>query len=62
MGMMTRVRSAISLLMADLTRKEIPYILAAGDIRSGSPRQIVIAVGDGAMAATTAQKLLLQLS
>jgi thioredoxin reductase (NADPH) len=37
---------------------EIPYILAAGDIRSGSPRQVVAAVGDGAIAAVTAQKLL----
>jgi thioredoxin reductase (NADPH) len=35
-----------------------PYILAAGDIRSGSPRQVVTAVGDGAAAAITAQRLL----
>jgi thioredoxin reductase (NADPH) len=35
-----------------------PYILAAGDIRSSSPRQVVTAVGDGAAAAITAQKLL----
>jgi thioredoxin reductase (NADPH) len=34
------------------------YILAAGDIRSGSPGQVVTAVGDGATAAITAQKLL----
>ncbi|OPY76321.1 MAG: Thioredoxin reductase [Syntrophorhabdus sp. PtaU1.Bin058] len=34
------------------------YILAAGDIRSGSPRQVVTAVGDGAAAAITAQRLL----
>jgi thioredoxin reductase (NADPH) len=37
---------------------EAPYVLAAGDIRSGSPRQIVSAVGDGAIAAISAQKLL----
>jgi thioredoxin reductase (NADPH) len=37
---------------------EVPYILAAGDIRSGSPRQVVTAVGDGAIAAITAQGLL----
>ncbi|OGO20014.1 MAG: hypothetical protein A2144_07460, partial [Chloroflexi bacterium RBG_16_50_9] len=37
---------------------EVPYILAAGDIRSGSPRQVVTAVGDGAIAAITAQRLL----
>ncbi len=35
-----------------------PYILAAGDIRSQSPRQIVTAVGDGTTAAISAQKLL----
>jgi len=41
---------------------EIPYILAAGDIRAASPRQIATAVGDGATAAVTAQKLLQQLT
>jgi thioredoxin reductase (NADPH) len=35
---------------------EAPYVLAAGDIRSGSPRQVVTAVGDGAIAAVTAQR------
>jgi thioredoxin reductase (NADPH) len=37
---------------------EVPYILAAGDIRGGSPRQVVAAVGDGAIAAITAERLL----
>jgi thioredoxin reductase (NADPH) len=37
---------------------EVPYIFAAGDIRSGSPRQVVGAVGDGAIAAITAERLL----
>ncbi|MBW2046499.1 MAG: FAD-dependent oxidoreductase [Deltaproteobacteria bacterium] len=37
---------------------ETPYVLAAGDIRSGSIRQIAAAVGDGAVAAVTAQKIL----
>ena len=37
---------------------EVPYIYAAGDIRSGSPRQVVAAVGDGAIAAITAERLL----
>ncbi|MFC2025555.1 NAD(P)/FAD-dependent oxidoreductase [Chloroflexota bacterium] len=41
---------------------EVPYILAVGDIRSGSPRQIVTAVGDGATAAITAQRLLQELT
>lgn len=37
---------------------EAPYVFAAGDIRSGSPRQVVTAVGDGAVAAITAQRLM----
>ncbi len=37
-------------------------ILAAGDVRSGSPNQIVTATGDGATAAITADKILQQLS
>jgi thioredoxin reductase (NADPH) len=40
---------------------EVPYILAAGDIRSGSPNQVVIAAGDGAVAGITAERLLQQL-
>lgn len=41
---------------------ETEYVLAAGDIRSGSPRQVVTAVGDGAMAAITAQRTLQELA
>lgn len=37
---------------------ETEGILAAGDIRGGSPRQVVTAVGDGAIAGITAQRLL----
>jgi thioredoxin reductase (NADPH) len=37
---------------------EVPHIFAAGDTRSGSPRQVVAAVGDGAAAAITAERLL----
>lgn len=40
---------------------EVPCILAAGDIRSGSPGQIVTAAGDGATAAITAERLLQEL-
>jgi thioredoxin reductase (NADPH) len=39
---------------------EVPYVLAAGDIRSGSPRQVAAAVGDGAIAGITAERLLEQ--
>jgi thioredoxin reductase (NADPH) len=39
----------------------VPYILAAGDIRGGSPNQVVIAAGDGAIAGITAERLLQQL-
>jgi thioredoxin reductase (NADPH) len=45
-------------IVNDRMESEVPYILAAGDIRSGSPCQVVAAVGDGAIAAITAQKLL----
>jgi thioredoxin reductase (NADPH) len=37
---------------------EVPLVLAAGDIRSGSPGQVSTAVGDGATAAMTLIKLL----
>ncbi len=40
---------------------EIPFVLAAGDIRHGSPRQIAAAVGDGVAAGITAQRLLQQI-
>jgi thioredoxin reductase (NADPH) len=39
---------------------EIPLLLAAGDIRSGSPGQVSTAVGDGATAAISAIKQLQQ--
>jgi thioredoxin reductase (NADPH) len=40
---------------------EVPGIFAAGDIRSGSPRQVVTAVGDGAAAGMFAQRFLQKL-
>jgi thioredoxin reductase (NADPH) len=42
----------------DKMETEIPGIFAAGDIRSGSPRQVVTAVGDGATAGIAAQRFL----
>jgi thioredoxin reductase (NADPH) len=46
-------------IIVDATmQSEIPRIFAVGDIRSNSPRQVVAAVGDGAMAAITASRLL----
>jgi len=41
---------------------EVPGIFAAGDIRSGSPRQVVTAVGDGAAAGMAAQRFLQKLT
>jgi thioredoxin reductase (NADPH) len=46
------------IIVNDRMGTEIPYLFAAGDIRSGSPRQIVTAVGDGATAAIWAERLL----
>ncbi len=46
------------IIVNEKMQTENPCILAAGDIRSGSPRQVVTAVGDGAIAAITAQRLL----
>jgi thioredoxin reductase (NADPH) len=40
---------------------EVPGIFAAGDIRSGSPRQVSTAVGDGAIAGLAAQRFLQKL-
>jgi thioredoxin reductase (NADPH) len=37
---------------------EVPGVFAAGDIRSGSPRQVSTAVGDGAIAGVAAQRFL----
>ena len=46
-------------IIVDATMQtEIPHVFAVGDIRSNSPRQVVAAVGDGAMAAITASRIL----
>jgi thioredoxin reductase (NADPH) len=37
---------------------QVPCIFAAGDIRGGSPRQVAAAVGDGAIAAISAERFL----
>jgi thioredoxin reductase (NADPH) len=46
------------IIVNDKMETEVPYIFAAGDVRSGSPRQVVTAVGDGAIAAISAERLL----
>ena len=46
------------IIVSERMETEVPCIFAAGDIRSGSPRQVVTAVGDGAIAAISAQRLL----
>lgn len=45
----------------DRMETRVPFILAAGDIRSRSPNQISTAVGDGATAALAAERLLQQM-
>ncbi|MFC1908393.1 NAD(P)/FAD-dependent oxidoreductase [Chloroflexota bacterium] len=50
------------IIVNDRMETEVPCVLAAGDIRSGSLRQIVTAVGDGATAAISAERLLQELS
>lgn len=50
------------IIVNDRMETRIPYVLAAGDIKSGSPNQIATAVSDGATAALTAEKLLQELA
>jgi thioredoxin reductase (NADPH) len=46
------------IIVNDKMETEVPYIFAAGDVRSGSLRQVATAVGDGAIAAISAERLL----
>lgn len=46
------------ILVNNRLETEVSGIIAAGDIRGGSPRQVAAAVGDGAAAAIAAQRLL----
>jgi thioredoxin reductase (NADPH) len=46
------------IIVNDRMESEVPYVLAAGDIRYDSPRQVAAAVGDGTIAAITAERLL----
>ena len=45
-------------LVNEKMETSVPFILAAGDIRSGSPGQVATAVGDGTSAAMTAIRIL----
>jgi thioredoxin reductase (NADPH) len=45
-------------IVNDKMATEVPHVFAVGDIRSGSPRQVVTAVGDGAIAGIMANRLL----
>ncbi len=46
------------IIVTERMETRVPNILAAGDVRSGSPRQVVTAVGDGATAGISAQRIL----
>jgi thioredoxin reductase (NADPH) len=48
----------LQIMVNDKMGTQIPSLFAAGDIRNGSPRQIVTAVGDGATAAVFVLKFL----
>jgi thioredoxin reductase (NADPH) len=48
------------ILVNEKMATDIPYIYAAGDVRSGSLGQVVTGVNDGAIAAVSIQKLLQQ--
>jgi thioredoxin reductase (NADPH) len=48
------------ILVNEKMQTNLPYIFAVGDIRSNSPGQVVTAVGDGATAAISVQRLLEQ--
>ena len=49
------------IIVNEMMETGVPYILAAGNIRSGSPCRVVTAAGDGATAAITAKRLLKQM-
>lgn len=46
------------IIVNEMMETGIPHLFAAGDIRSGSPWQIVTATGDGAIAGIMAERLL----
>jgi thioredoxin reductase (NADPH) len=46
------------ILVNEKMQTSVPYIFAAGDLRSNSPGQVVTATGDGATAAIAVQRLL----
>jgi len=52
----------LQIIVNDRMETQIPYLFAAGDIRSGSPRQIATAVGDGAAAAVSVFRFLKEIS
>jgi thioredoxin reductase (NADPH) len=70
-GMEPNTGFLINLLMMDKQKRiqvnenmqtSLPFVFAAGDIRSNSPGQVVTATGDGATAAIAVQRILQQIS
>ena len=52
----------LQIIVNDRMETQIPSLFAAGDIRSGSPRQITTAVGDGVTAAVSVFRFLKEIS
>jgi thioredoxin reductase (NADPH) len=58
LGGMVALDGRGQILVDSKLRTKTPTIIAAGDVRSDSPCQVAAAVGDGATAAITAQRVL----
>jgi len=55
---MVTLNNSRQIVVNETMETSVPFILAAGDIRSGSPGQVATAVGDGSTAAISAIRML----